>query len=209
MLVEADLGRDGAGEQGEAARDEAGIGAVGAHGLDERPAARGQGDARLDDLVDHVDGQVLEQRHALAQSRLEGDLAAHGALGDLGDFLLQPDIIRQLVDAFLADHGGIHVRQEQALAPGRQRLHHDVDGLAIERRTQSCLDRLGLTGCLRRTGRLRFPLPEPSVPSLVRATRPPIATISSVTTGRDGLAIRVATREFREGAIGKPGCEWG
>ncbi len=40
---------------------------------------------------------------------------------------LEPDKIGQLVDAFLADHGGIHVGQKKLLAPGDRRLHHDID----------------------------------------------------------------------------------
>ena len=68
-----------------------------------------------------------EQRDAFCQRRLEGDLAAHGALGDGSDAGLLADEIRELVEAFLADHGGIHVGEEQPLAPSRRRLHDDVD----------------------------------------------------------------------------------
>ncbi len=38
----------------------------------------------------------------------------------------QADIIGEFVDAFLADHGGIHVGQKQLLAAAGDRLHHDV-----------------------------------------------------------------------------------
>ncbi len=41
--------------------------------------------------------------------------------------LLQPDIGGEFVDAFLPDHGGIHVGEEQRLAPGRVGLDDDVD----------------------------------------------------------------------------------
>ena len=68
-----------------------------------------------------ADRQALQQRDALAQGRLEGELAAHGALGDRRDLLLQPDEVGEFVDAFLPDHGGIHVGEEQPLAPARGR----------------------------------------------------------------------------------------
>ena len=93
--------------------------------------------------------QALEQGHALAQRRRELDLAAHGALGDGGDMRLQADMIGELVDAFLADHGRIHVGEEQRLAAAARRLHHDVDGRAGERRAHAigdsaAVDRLGV-----------------------------------------------------------------
>ena len=56
-----------------------------------------------------IRSKALQQRHALAQRRLEVDLSAHGALGDRGDMGLEPGEVRQLVDTFLADHGRIHV----------------------------------------------------------------------------------------------------
>lgn len=78
-------------------------------------------------LADHLERQALKQRDALAQRRLEFDLAAHRPLGDRGDMVLQPDEAGEFVDAFLADHGRIHVGEKKLLAPGRGRLHHDVD----------------------------------------------------------------------------------
>ena len=35
--------------------------------------------------------------------------------------------VGQFVDAFLSDHGGIHVGEEKLLAPASGRLHHYVD----------------------------------------------------------------------------------
>src|SRR5690349_17757481 len=40
---------------------------------------------------------------------------------------LETRVIRQLVDALLLDHGGVHVGEEQLLAPPRRGLHDDVD----------------------------------------------------------------------------------
>ncbi len=44
--------------------------------------------------------------------------------------VLEPDEIGQFIDAFLADHGRIHVGEEQPLGPAGDRLHHDVEGEA-------------------------------------------------------------------------------
>ena len=85
------IARDGGGEQREAAGDQAGVGAVRPHGRDQRPPPGRQRDALRDHLVDDRRRQALEQRHALAQRRLERDLAAHRPLGDRGDLRLQPD----------------------------------------------------------------------------------------------------------------------
>ena len=136
VLLEADFRRDRIREQREAAGDEAGIGAILAHGVDQFAAARRQRDALAQDFVDHSDRQTFEQRHALAQRRLERDLAAHGTLGDGRDMRLEPGEVGELVDAFLADHGGIHVGEEQFLAPAVCGLNHHVDRPAAERRTQ-------------------------------------------------------------------------
>ena len=76
--------------------------------------------------------EAAQQRDALAQGWLERDLATHGALGNRRDLLLKADEIGELVDTFLADHGGIHVGEEQLFAPVRDRLNEDVDGKAGE-----------------------------------------------------------------------------
>ena len=48
--------------------------------------------------------------------------------------------IGEFVDAFLADHGGIHVGQKKLLAPGRARLHDNVDGQIAARLAQAVFD---------------------------------------------------------------------
>ena len=113
-----------------------------AHGRDQFAAARRRRDALCQHLVDHADRQILQQRHALAQRRLELDFAAHRAFGDGGDMRLQAGEIGQFVDAFLADHGGIHVGQKKLLAPGRDRLHDNVDRQVAARLLQAGFDRL-------------------------------------------------------------------
>ncbi len=132
VLVEVDGLADRPGEDGEAARDEGGVAAIGAHGPDELAPAGRQRDAVADDLPDDGKRHALQQGDALAQSRLEIDLAAHGALGDRGNMLLQAHEGGELVDAFLADHGRIHVGEEQRLAARRRRLDDHVDRGAVQ-----------------------------------------------------------------------------
>src|SRR5215813_10846763 len=53
---------------------------------------------------------------------------------------LQPDKVGELVDAFLSDHGGIHVGEKKLLAPGRDRLHDDIDRQVAARRAEAVGD---------------------------------------------------------------------
>ena len=120
-----------------------------AHGRDQLAAARRRRDALCQHLVDHADGHILEQRDALAQRRFELDLAAHRAFGDGGDMRLQAGEIGQFVDAFLADHGGIHVGQKKLLAPERGRLHDNVDRQVAARLAQAGFDRLDVVAAFK------------------------------------------------------------
>jgi hypothetical protein len=88
-------------------------------------------------VIDHANREPFQKSDPLAKRRLECDLAAHRAFGDRRDLGFQPNQIRQLVDAFLFDHGGIHVGQEQALAASARRLDDDVDRLALKEMTES------------------------------------------------------------------------
>ena len=53
---------------------------------------------------------------------------------------LEAGEIGQLVDAFLADHGGIHVGQQKPLAPDAGRLHDNVDRQVAARLAQAGFD---------------------------------------------------------------------
>src|SRR5262249_45882758 len=59
----------------------------------------------------------LEHGDALGEGGGKVEFPAHGALGDGGDLGLEAGEVGQLVEAFLTYDGGIHVRDEQFLAP--------------------------------------------------------------------------------------------
>ncbi len=138
VFMEAEDGGDAAGEDGEAAGDEGGIAAVRGHRVDQFFAAGGECDALGNDLVNDGDWQSLEEGDPFAKGGLEFDLAVHGACRDGGDEILQTDFGGQLVDAFLADHGRIHVGDQQFLAAGFCVLNDDVDRRAVDRGGECC-----------------------------------------------------------------------
>ncbi len=137
VLVRPDQRGDRGGELAEAARHDHHARAAGPHGPGEGARARIELDAALQHIVDDADRQAYEQRDALAQRRLEGDLAAHRPLGDGRDVVAEAHDGRKLVDAFLANQGGVHVGHEQPLLAPFERLDDHVDGLALEMRAQA------------------------------------------------------------------------
>ena len=132
--MKPDLRRNRAGEQREAAGDQARISAIRPHRLDQGAAAGREGDAARHDLVDDADRQALQQGDALSQGGLEGDLAIHRALRNGRNLGLQADEIGEFVDAFLPDHGGIHVGEKKALAALGDGLDHEVDRARLRSR---------------------------------------------------------------------------
>ena len=90
------------------------IGPVRPHRLRQRPRAAIQRDP-VGSTSSITAPAGRQQRDALAQGRLEGDLAAHGPLGDRGD-RSRARRSGKFVDAFLADQRRIHVGDQQALA---------------------------------------------------------------------------------------------
>ena len=163
------------------------------HGGEQRAAARCQRDTLCDDLFHGRNRQPLEQRDALAQRGLERDFAAHRAFGDRRDVRLQPDIVRKLVDALLLDDGRIHVGDEQPLAPARERLHHDVDGVVLQGGTQPHRDRF-VVRAARRKGNVGGDAGVEHAHVLCGASTPTASAIAaSSSAGCAGLEMRVAT----------------
>ena len=73
----------------------------------------------------------FEQRHPLLERAGKIQFALHRAFRDLGDLGLNARIIGQFVDAFLPDHGGIHIGDQQTLL-ARPRLEgDDIDPFPI------------------------------------------------------------------------------
>jgi len=130
--IEADRFRDAFGEEGKAARDERAGRAMRAHGRGERAAPRRLDDALAIDLFQRGERQALEQSDTLLQRRLEGDLAAHRALGDRGDLRLDAEFGGELVDAFLLDDRRVHVGDEELLLAVARRLDRKVDARSGE-----------------------------------------------------------------------------
>ena len=170
---------------------------MGAHGRDQFAAARRQRDALFEDLVDHADRQALQQRHALAQRRFELDLAAHRAFGNGGDMRLQAGEVGQLVDAFLADHGGIHVGEKKLLAPGCPRLHDNVDRQIAARFAQARVRSREIVAARRPKGMSTATSSNSHCagPAEGKMARAPSTTVLS-SAGLAGLQISVATRDM-------------
>ena len=152
-------------------------------------------------LVDHADRHVLQQRDALAQRRLELDFAAHRAFGDGGDMRLQAGEIGQFVDAFLADHGGIHVGQKKLLAPGRDRLHDNVDRQVAARLSQAGFDRLDVVAAgSKGISTATSSNSHCAVPGEGSTASAPSTMVRS-SAGLAGLQMRVATRDMRANSL--------
>jgi hypothetical protein len=133
-------------------------------------------------FLDHRDRQVFQQCHALAQRRLERDLAAHRALGDRRH--MRPSAphsrrARRCIPGLII--GGIHVGDEQPLAPRATGLHDDVD-----RRAAS-------------SARTALAVALSSVPSGVKECRPrsaiePAAALAPQQSGARNAKCRVVER---------------
>ncbi len=137
--MEAEAGGNRIGEDGEPAGYQRGMEAVLPHRRDEFRSAGCQRDALVDDVVDNRDRQALQECDPLAQGGLEGNLAIHRARRDFRHLVLQADDVGKFVDAFLADHGGIHIGDEEFLAAALRLLHHEVDREVCDDRPQSCV----------------------------------------------------------------------
>ncbi len=127
-FIKADALADIVGKESEAAGDEGREGAEGLHGLHQRAAARRIGDALATDFLDDAAFEPLDQTDAVAQRLLEIQFTIHGAGGDFGDLRFDPHGIGQLVDAFLLDHGRIHIGDQNLLAAVLGGDECDIDG---------------------------------------------------------------------------------
>lgn len=116
------------GEEREPARNQQRPRAVRLHGHEQLLGAGIELDALQPDAFQRRERQTLQQPDAFAQGSGEFDLAAHGALGDGGDFILQSGEIGEFVEALAIDDGRIHIGDDQTLAPVRCRHHIDVGG---------------------------------------------------------------------------------
>ena len=84
-------------------------------------------------------------------------------------FVLQANEIGEFVDAFLSDHGGIHVGEEQPLAPALGELDHDIDRRAGEREPYLIGDRPKVSAGVGREGKVGCDaLIQPNRPGHVR-----------------------------------------
>ena len=73
--------------------------------------------AMIDAADPRVARQIAQKRHALEQCALEIELAVHRPGRDRADMIAHARHLGQLVDAFLLDHGAVHVGQQHLLAP--------------------------------------------------------------------------------------------
>ena len=132
MLMEAEFRRNALREGREAAGDEGRVCAMRLHGGGQGAPAGHKGDALRDNALDDPGIQPLEQLHALGEGTLEIEFAAHGAGRDVPDAGPHARHLAELIDAFLLDHGRVHVGDEQALAAVVDRDHGGVDGVVAD-----------------------------------------------------------------------------
>lgn len=115
-LVKADpLGKI-VGKEGKAARNQRSESAICLHCMNKRPTAWGQRDRFATDLFNGCTFKPLQQRNAGIESQPKIQLAAHGAIGNFSNLVLESERCGQFIDAFLLDHGRIHVGNQDQLA---------------------------------------------------------------------------------------------
>ena len=126
VLVETELGGYSSGKDVETTGNQRCVGSRFAHGGDQFAAARSERDAARYDALYHCKLKPFKQRHALPKRRFERDLSIHCARRDRRDMGLDADLIRQFVNAFLVDHGGIHAGNKHSLAAAFRGLYRDI-----------------------------------------------------------------------------------
>ena len=93
---------------------------------------------------------------------------------------------RQFVDAFLLDHGAVHIRDQEFLAAALSRLEHQIDALGLTLQLQ--LDMVGGPDVQRKFRGSVGAEPDDIAATQSIAQRPPASAGSSA----PGLAINVA-----------------
>ena len=135
-------------ERGETTRDQDGRRSPRPHRPDQCCRTCIGTDALGQALVDGRNRQPVEQSNTLLEGSGEIQFAMHRPLGDFGDLRLEPGIVGELVDAFLADHGRIHVGDEQFFLTRSGRVDDDVYTFpTFKRRAHFFSDSLDLNVC--------------------------------------------------------------
>lgn len=106
---------------------------MGLHCGNQRAPAGNISDPITDDCVERLDIKAAHEGDALPQRFGEIDVAAHGAIGDGLDGIACTRQDSDLIDAFLSDHGGVHVRDEKPFAPVSFQYDRDIDRQARKR----------------------------------------------------------------------------
>ena len=113
-------------ECGKAARDEGCVAAIGLHRGDQGLASASVGDAFGQYLGNDGGGQVAQEFDTLDQRCFEIQLSVHRAGGDCGYLCPLACHIGQLVNAFLPDHGAVHIGEQHLLSPSGAGLDHEI-----------------------------------------------------------------------------------
>ena len=114
-VIETEQFADASGELDKSARDQCRACAMRLHCPHQCPAARGEGDAGPKDMLDCTDRQPFHQANPFGNRFGELELAVHGSSGDACNLLADTGLGGELVDAFLADHGHVHVGDQKGL----------------------------------------------------------------------------------------------
>ncbi len=109
---------------------------------------------------------------------------------------LQSGKVGQFVDAFLADHGGIHVGEKKLLAPRRLGLHDNVDRQVAARLAQAGFDGVDVVASATKgISTATSSNSHCAGPAEGKMARAPSTTVLS-SAGLAGLQISVATRDI-------------
>ena len=109
-----------------------GIGPICLHSSQKNGAARHKVNALFQNMADHRDIEALEQAHTFAKRAFEIQFAIHRAGGNLGHARANTRLGGQFINAFLADHGRIHIRQQHFLAPPLLGLQNHIHTFGLK-----------------------------------------------------------------------------